>query len=294
MIEIINKYRGSTSRKVTDSTSYLICSLDAFETKCDEVQKAQKKGVVIVQEDFIQECIKAKCLLNVYRSKNAKFVLYTPPPHIQMSKLGPKRNQLQRKGKKNQKKKMSDGPNQKISNMYSTVATTTKALKVSMPKAVEEGMSPSELNSKLEVGNLILSNQAMSDKTLVWHDPAVFNSENQKYMQAFCAAGFRVEAFWGWQAAASFLKSNSEMSQKFVVLTSGTNGEKLVEYIRNFRNIHSVLVFCSNVEYHRTWAERHPIVSHVVSSNAEVTALTRELLSSQRQNLLKRSLSIIR
>jgi len=114
------------------------------------------------------------------------------------------------------------------------------------------------------------------DYVVIWHDPNVNSPENQQYimqLKHFC----EVLTFTEWEKA---LASIQESKAACHVITSGTNGEVLVEKIYESSNVAKIYVFCMNKEYHSTWAKKHQKVS-CVETNIQ------NLINQIQQNLLE-------
>mmetsp|Transcript_27661 Transcript_27661/g.36292 ORF Transcript_27661/g.36292 Transcript_27661/m.36292 type:complete len:552 (-) Transcript_27661:84-1739(-) len=78
---------GNFSSNVVKEVSHMICSEEAFNLKYDQVQYAQKKGVIIVHEDFFDKCVKSRSLLNIHRGKNMELALSVPTPQMYLDQI---------------------------------------------------------------------------------------------------------------------------------------------------------------------------------------------------------------
>jgi len=52
---------------------------------------------------------------------------------------------------------------------------------------------------------------------------------------------------------------------KAVVIVSGRMGQILLPRINHMQNISSVIVFCGNIDFHKTWANKFEKIKGVVS-----------------------------
>jgi hypothetical protein len=59
-------------------------------------------------------------------------------------------------------------------------------------------------------------------------------------------------------------------NSEYFVITSGKNGQELVNSIHDFENVNSIVIFCLNLILHKTWSEIFTKVLKVTSSITEV------------------------
>ena len=111
---------------------------------------------------------------------------------------------------------------------------------------------------------------------IVWHDPNVNNQENQQYIAKF-KKSCEVVTFTEWEKAKDYIQATQAICH---VITSGTNGELLVNGIFESENVCNIYVFCGNKEYHSTWARNYDKVSCIETKIQNV-------LSQIQQNLLE-------
>ena len=71
---------------------------------------------------------------------------------------------------------------------------------------------------------------------------------------------------------------------KAVVITSGGLGSALLPKIQNFKNLMSVLVFCNNTDYHKTWASKFQKVKGVTADIEEALEISNNLLKNTLNN----------
>jgi len=116
-------------------------------------------------------------------------------------------------------------------------------------------------------------------QSILWHDPNIMNSENQRYLATLKKRFDECHACSTPEEADAHLAGNPLTS--FIVLTSGSNGEQLLALIHKKSNVGSVEVFCRNPEYHKAWCSKyktklplepriHTNVSQVVTALSEV------------------------
>jgi len=77
------------------------------------------------------------------------------------------------------------------------------------------------------------------DYEIVWHDPNVNSEENQYYkveLEKFC----EVKRFIEWQEASAYVQGAKAFCH---VVTSGSNGESLVQEISRNDNIGEIYIF---------------------------------------------------
>lgn len=106
---------------------------------------------------------------------------------------------------------------------------------------------------------------------VVWFDPNIGNAENTKYKQQLKSKeGIYVFPTSDSAEALRALNRKKEGTE-YRVITSGSGGEDLVRRLRGAGIQCKVLVFCTSVDYHKTWAKRFP--------NVEVTAATATMMN---------------
>jgi len=89
---------------------------------------------------------------------------------------------------------------------------------------------------------------------IIWHDPNVDSKENAKYLSQLQDFS-EVQTFNDWKAASDFIKKNGSLC--FHVISSGKDGEKLSKEIVKLENVHSISLFCRNIDFHTKWAEKY-------------------------------------
>ena len=85
------------------------------------------------------------------------------------------------------------------------------------------------------------------NKKIIWSDPNVFNEENQKFYVDFLK-GLNVLRVEDFKKAYQII---TETDETVIVMSSGTNGEKLVKMIHDETNIIGILIFCNNIDFHK-------------------------------------------
>ncbi len=114
------------------------------------------------------------------------------------------------------------------------------------------------------------------DYVIVWHDPNANNQENQQYitqLKKFC----EVFTFTEWEKARDHIKGSQAVCH---VVTSGTNGQLLIQEIFESENVCNIYIFCGNKEYHSTWAQSYPKISSIETA-------IQNLINQIQQNLLE-------
>ena len=113
------------------------------------------------------------------------------------------------------------------------------------------------------------------DYVIIWHDPKVDSQENQQYiaqLKKFC----EVFVFTEWEKVRDCIQSTQAVCH---VISSGTNGERLIKEIFESENVCNVYVFCTNKEYHLSWAKNYQKLS-CIETNIQ------NLINQIQQNLL--------
>lgn len=89
-------------------------------------------------------------------------------------------------------------------------------------------------------------------EAIVWYDPNIGSAENQKYLVMLREKHAALTAFDNVAEAARHVERNPLLS--FTVITSGSEGQKLVGLIHDLPNVKVALVFCRDVQWHQGWA----------------------------------------
>ena len=100
------------------------------------------------------------------------------------------------------------------------------------------------------------------NKKIIWSDPNVFNEENQKFYVDFLK-GLNVLRVEDFKKAYQII---TETDETVIVMSSGTNGEKLVKMIHDETNIIGILIFCNNIDFHKKWAQNFKKIVNVTHS----------------------------
>ena len=92
-------------------------------------------------------------------------------------------------------------------------------------------------------------------RQVIWLDPNVKNAENSEITRFLSEndEGIHVLATTDMEAALKAIDPSKDSSEQRIV-TAGRGGEKFVQKVRKSKCLSKVLVFCSAVEYHETWA----------------------------------------
>jgi len=105
---------------------------------------------------------------------------------------------------------------------------------------------------------------------IVWHDPNIIDESDTsgfvKEISQFCE-NYTIENFSDFKKTSEYIKNSSE---SLIIITSGKNGEDLVNLIHNYKNVLAILVFCFKVESHKIWAVKFPKIHGVYNERYQV------------------------
>ena len=122
---------------------------------------------------------------------------------------------------------------------------------------------------------------------LVWYDPNVNSYENVRYINQLNVLS-ETKVFKDFKEAIAFIQDSTA---SFQVITSGTNGEALVNEISPFMNVFSIHVFCRSVDFHKQWAKNKEKVAGVDSKFEQIVVNIKQNLSTwQKRGSLLREL----
>eukprot|EP00347_Sterkiella_histriomuscorum_P005363 403356896 len=88
-----------------------------------------------------------------------------------------------------------------------------------------------------------------------------YDYENQLHYKTFLDKKVNIYVFEDMYSASKYISDKKQ--QTFILITSGTNGENFVNYVHDYKNVKSIVVFCLNVMYHETWAKKYMKVAKV-------------------------------
>ena len=120
---------------------------------------------------------------------------------------------------------------------------------------------------------------------LIWYDPNVDSYENVRYINQLKVLS-ETKVFKDFKEAIAYIQDSSA---SFQVITSGTNGEALVNEISPYTNVFSVYVFCRSVEFHKQWAKDKEKVACVDSKFDQIVLNIKQNLPTwqKRSSLLR-------
>ncbi|CAG9313936.1 unnamed protein product [Blepharisma stoltei] len=99
----------------------------------------------------------------------------------------------------------------------------------------------------------------MESTKIVWHDPSIFNIENSCYIKDHLSQ-LEYQAFATVSETAQFLSTTKD---KWILVTSGTNGQELVVQIHDLPAVIGIIIFCGNYEYNKQWSSAFKKVKRV-------------------------------
>ena len=115
---------------------------------------------------------------------------------------------------------------------------------------------------------------AVCDTTLriVWHDQQVDNPDNQAFFTNHLQKiSPDIKRFGSKTETEEFLNSCARTAgNKYVLITSGNNGEELVKRVCDNDCVIGIVIYCMNVTFHRTWAREYGKVWLVSASSNDV------------------------
>ena len=114
------------------------------------------------------------------------------------------------------------------------------------------------------------------DKKIVWHDPNIYSPSNKHYYEEYFKK-MNIIRFDSHKTASEFIQSTDNSKNKYVIITSGTNGKELVEKIHDQTNVLGVVIFCMNKGYHEKWAAKFKKIHSLITSGFDEVA--EEILS---------------
>eukprot|EP00347_Sterkiella_histriomuscorum_P023096 403335965 len=136
----------------------------------------------------------------------------------------------------------------------------------------------------------LIKQQDIQKYSYVWHDPNLDDYENQLHYKTFLDKKVNIYVFENMYSASKYITDKKE--QTFILITSGTNGENFVNYVHDYKNVKSIVVFCLNVMYHETWAKRYMKVDKVTRDPEFLIHLTSKDCPLNKDNIIYYNLTI--
>lgn len=108
---------------------------------------------------------------------------------------------------------------------------------------------------------------------ICWYDP---NHSNDclRFQKAFekvdVVRGFSIDSI------VDFL-NNSNNVDEFILICPGKNGKQLMPKIHDNKSINSIIIFCSNPEYHKDWAKNFSKIRGIINTEKELFNLLKEI-----------------
>ena len=97
---------------------------------------------------------------------------------------------------------------------------------------------------------------------IIWHDPKIFKKENKKFYDDFLET-LNIDRFDNYKKANQMILDSNDST--FIVMTSGTDGEKFVKMIHDQTNVLWIIIFCKKSDLHKKWAQNFKKIVSVTS-----------------------------
>ena len=98
---------------------------------------------------------------------------------------------------------------------------------------------------------------------IAWVDQDINGIANRHIPERLLEVNAALKTFGEAEEFKKYLQQCT--TEKIVLITSGTIGNKLVPEVHSAKNLVSILIFCFKVESHEEWAKPYPKISDVVS-----------------------------
>jgi hypothetical protein len=111
---------------------------------------------------------------------------------------------------------------------------------------------------------------------IAWHDPNVLNTMNTAYRKQLKDNGYHENKITYFDQVECCVENHKYKKGKTdVIITSGSGGEILFQELHKIPNYVALfqgVVFCNNVQYHSTWAQKYKAIKKVTNDFQEVLA----------------------
>ena len=95
---------------------------------------------------------------------------------------------------------------------------------------------------------------------IVWYNPKIDSEENTDYLKQLRSLS-EVQTFSNYKDALDFIQRNQTLN--YYIITSGEDGEPLIQAVTNEQNVLYVYVLCDDVTLYEKWIEEHAKVKSV-------------------------------
>ena len=107
---------------------------------------------------------------------------------------------------------------------------------------------------------------------IVWFDKNIRNDANQSFAdtlsQKFPSGKYRVVQFDQETPVVQFVQTN--ITNNIILITSGSAGRAIISNIGHYWNLKGIIIFCMNVDEHRSWAGKYKKLLLVTNDENEV------------------------
>src|SRR5882672_11566166 len=113
----------------------------------------------------------------------------------------------------------------------------------------------------------------MEETTIIWHDPNVNNDENTLFYYAY----MRDENVIRFSKFNECFEYISENKNKYIIITSNTNGKALVEKINDLNNILEIIIFCRDKRNPKEWSHDYSKITDIIDSGSELNQVIKDI-----------------
>ncbi|CAF3036012.1 unnamed protein product, partial [Rotaria sp. Silwood2] len=107
---------------------------------------------------------------------------------------------------------------------------------------------------------------------IIWYDKKIQNDENQKYIKQleneFSTEQYQILPYNNKEQTIELIKTN--IQNNLILITSGSAGKEIISEKGYYFHIKGIIIFCSSVEYHRTWAKQYKKVLLITNQFSQV------------------------
>ncbi|CAF2111763.1 unnamed protein product [Rotaria magnacalcarata] len=135
--------------------------------------------------------------------------------------------------------------------------------------------------------NALLKKNVSSTTKIVWYDASIGNEENQSYVK-------QIQKKFSTNEVVQCVNENHlvqlircESFDEIILITSGKTGKSIIDKIGYYWNLKGIIIYCSNINYHQTWAKPYKKVTLVTNKFCDVLIDIENILDGKSYFIIK-------
>ena len=137
-----------------------------------------------------------------------------------------------------------------------------------------------------KVNSSLLQNVSSAIK-IIWYDASIKNDENQTYIKQIQGKFPTNELVECVNKNCLFRLIQNESKDQIILITSGKTGQLIIDEIGFYWNLKGIIIYCSNINYHQTWAKPYKKVTLVTNRFPDVLIDIENILHGKSYFIIK-------